>query len=106
MIIDGALGFGARTTGMAPGDASDPMSEDNPLVGFLLSTPEGNELGRYVGRHAFEVDENSQALTVPDVFVPVDADNFRRRDVVVVHLAIRDSNGVDRWAKDSIVIVR
>ncbi len=109
LVIDGdgaRFGFGARTSGMDPGDMADPASVDNPDVGIVLATVGGDELARYRGKHPFAIDDASRALTVPDIFVPVDPASFHHGDVVVARLAIRDRDGIDRWGEAFFIVTR
>lgn len=106
-LVDGVFAFGARTSGMDPGDVGDPDASDNPLVGILVRGIDGQELARYTGRHPFAVDDASQALTLPGVFVAAeDPGGLRAGDTVTVHLAIRDRDGVDRWGRVTVVVGR
>jgi hypothetical protein len=96
-----------RTGGMYPGDPDDPVSPDNPEVDILVRHPDGRELARYRGRPVFAVDEISQSLTAPGLFVVLE----QRPDtlaglLVAASATIHDRDGVFRWGEARFTAVR
>ena len=87
-----------RVTGVDPGDASRPLSTDNPRVEIVVTDEAGTEISHYRGLHALEPDPDVTGwLVKAGLFVVID----ERPALLVDHMltataVLRDRFGFER----------
>jgi hypothetical protein len=100
--------FAARTSGISPGDPTNPASQDNPLVEIVLGRVDGETLSHYRARVVFSADPGGGAdQFAPSMFVIVDGSPSSLEGTVMHASAVlEDAEGRLRCGEADMIAAR